>query len=57
MLIGITTYKLHQYKGLFDLTLQCIESIIRQKPPFSFKILISDQRTDNKTLDQLRNMR
>ena len=54
MLIGITTYKLHKYQDLFKLTQQCIESIICQKTPFPYKILISDQRTEKQTLEQLK---
>jgi len=54
VLIGVTTYKLHQYKELLDLTKRCLASIGSQKTSFPFFIVVSDQRTDSKTLEKLK---
>jgi SAM-dependent methyltransferase len=52
--IGVTTYKLHEYSDLYKLTEQCLQSIISQKTQYPISIIISDQRTNDETLEKLK---
>ena len=56
MIIGITTYRLHEFPDLLELTKKCIHSITSQNTTFPILIIILDQRTNQTTLDHLTNI-
>lgn len=53
MLVGITTYKLHEFPDLLELTEKCIESVVAQRTQNPFSLIISDQRSNPETLKYL----